>query len=178
MKRESRTLRELGLGSFALLLMASTSGCSVTGPLADEVNPFAADGTNGQQYGERNTNALLGGSGGGAGGGAAERARHALEVAGSYDRTHAPQPVYPVIRPAEVRLMWIPDHQTTDGNLVPAHYYYLKVLHDDWELRDAFEIEGQLHNTGGGNADFGTTGGGAPGSNFGGATPWSYKDKK
>lgn len=159
----------------AAICMALVTGCTATGPAADQLNPFAADGTGGQQLGERNTNAILGGSGGG---GAAERARHALESIASYRRTQAPQPVYPVIRPAEVRLMWIPDHQTTDGNLVPAHYYYLKVLHDDWELQDAFEIEGQLHNTGAANADFGTSGGGAPAGNFGGATPWVYKDKK
>lgn len=148
------------------------SACSAVGPAADQANPFGVN-SNEEGYGERNLNAVMGG---GNGGGAAERARHALESMASYRRTQAPQPVYPVIRPAEVRLMWIPDHQTTDGNLVPAHYYYLKVLHDDWELQDAFEIEGQLHNSGAANVDYGSQGGGTPGLNYGGATPWVYKE--
>ena len=161
--------------SLAIIGSLALFGCGVAGPAADQLNPFSAD-ANKEGFGQRNTNAILGGGSGG--GGAAERARHALEAAGSYRRAHAPQPVYPVIRPAEVRLMWIPDHQTLDGNLVPAHYYYLKVLHDDWELQDAFEIEGQLNNTGAGNVDYGTSGGGSPAVNYGGSTPWVYKEKR
>lgn len=152
----------------SLLALVGFFGCEAAG---DKINPFAVDSSNG--FGEANTNAILGGA---SGGGAAEKARHALEVAGSYQRALPPQPVYPVIRPAEVRLMWIPDHLTLDGNLVPAHYYHIKIHNDMWELQDAFEIEGQINNRGVGGGDYGTNGGG--GAGYGGATPWVYKDGK
>jgi hypothetical protein len=150
----------VGISSWAIV------GCSVAGPVADEFNPFASDP--GVTYGERSNSAILEASGGGGKG--AEEARHALEAMASYRRAHAPQPAYPVIRPAEVRLMWIPDHLTTDGNLVPAHYYYLKVMNDDWEVQDAFEIEGQLEGGGRSGQDYGSAGGASSS-----ATPWVYK---
>lgn len=74
----------------------------------------------------------------------AEKARTALESMASYQRAHAPQPYNPVMQPAVVRVMWIPDHLNKNGDLVPAHYYYLKVLKDRWAVSDAFELEGQL----------------------------------
>jgi hypothetical protein len=43
--------------------------------------------------------------------------------------------------------MWVPDHLNAHGDLVPAHYYYLKVLQDRWALQDAFELQGQLGGT-------------------------------
>jgi hypothetical protein len=43
--------------------------------------------------------------------------------------------------------MWIPDHLNKSGDLVPAHYYYLKVKGDQWALTDAFELENQLGTT-------------------------------
>jgi hypothetical protein len=49
--------------------------------------------------------------------------------------------------PAVVRMMWIPDHLNSHGDLVPAHYYYLRVLRDRPAVTDAFELEAQL-NTG------------------------------
>jgi hypothetical protein len=61
-----------------------------------------------------------------------------------YQRAHDPQPVNPVINPAIVRLMWVPDHLSKHGDLVPAHYYYVKVKDDQWALSDAFDLENQL----------------------------------
>jgi hypothetical protein len=43
--------------------------------------------------------------------------------------------------------MWIPDHLNKSGDLVPAHYYYVKVLNDRWAVQDAFELEQQLGST-------------------------------
>ena len=95
----------------------------------------------------------------------------------AYQRQHAPQPVYPVLKPAEVRLMWIPDHKTADGNLVPAHYYYLKVLNDELVGEDVFEIEGLL-DSGSVGGDYGSGGGAAAGVGYGSTTPWVYKEQK
>ena len=67
-------------------------------------------------------------------------------------RAHNPQPVNPVMAPAVVRLMWVPDHLNKHGDLVPAHYYYLKVLKERWVVSDAFELESQLHGPGGGSS--------------------------
>ena len=156
------------------LFLASMSACSLAGPVADELNPYS-DGNKSAPLGERNTNSVLGG---GAGGGQeAEAARHAIEVMGTYRRTLSPQPNYPVIQPAEVRLMWIPDHLNVHGDLVPAHYYYLRVLPDRPAVQDAFEIERQLHQTTSGSGGYGApvsygTGGG------GSSTPWVYKEGK
>jgi hypothetical protein len=47
--------------------------------------------------------------------------------------------------------MWVPDHLNSHGDLVPAHYYYLKVKKESWAVTDAFELEGQL-NASTGNA--------------------------
>ena len=48
------------------------------------------------------------------------------------------------MQPAVVRLMWIPDHLNNSGDLIPAHYYYLKVLNERWAVTDAFDLEKQL----------------------------------
>ena len=99
------------------------------------------------------------------GGNDATNARHALEVMGTYERAQAPQPSKPVIRPAEIRLMWVPDHLNAAGDLVPAHYYYLRVLDDRWAVQDAFDLEQQLNGRG-------------RGVTSSGATPWVYGDDK
>jgi len=67
------------------------------------------------------------------------KARGSLEEVSRYPKAHQPQPVNPVIQPAVVRLMWVPDHLNNSGDLVPAHYYYLKVLEDRWAVTDVFE---------------------------------------
>ena len=80
--------------------------------------------------------------------------RHALEQMGNYQRTHEPQPVNPVMQAAVVRLMWVPDHMNKSVDLVPAHYYYLKVKKEDWAAQDAFELEAQLNGPGGSTSSF------------------------
>jgi hypothetical protein len=82
-----------------------------------------------------------------------QTAREALEGLGSYQQQFAPSPNKPVLRPAIVRMMWIPDHLNKHGDMVPAHFYYLKVKSDEWAVQDAFDVYDQL------NASDGTTNG-------------------
>ena len=117
------------LGGAVILL----SGCSAAGSF---FNPFYEE----PLLGDKNDKAISGG------GQNEDTARQALEAMASYRRAQTPQPVDPVIQPAVVRLMWIPDHLNKNGDLVPAHYYYVKVLRDRWAVTDAFELEGQLGN--------------------------------
>ena len=117
------------------LLLINFSACSYAGNL---LNPFYDSPPPEAYLGERNDAALNGNVQ------KEETARAALEAAASYRRAHAPQPIDPVVQPAVVRLMWIPDHLNKNGDLVPAHYYYLKVLKDRWAVTDAFELESQL----------------------------------
>ena len=46
--------------------------------------------------------------------------------------------------------MWIPDHLNGHGDLVPAHYYFLRVLPERWAVTDAYEVEQILSNGPGG----------------------------
>jgi hypothetical protein len=149
------------------------SSCSVVGPIADEINPYGNGTQDGASFGgERNTGAILGNGGGAK---SSEAARHALEVMGTYRQALPPSPNVPVVQPAEMRLMWIPDHLNAIGDLVPAHYYYLRVLPDRPAVTDAFEIEQQLDlSSQAGVAAPVTLGTGGAG----GATPWVYKESK
>ena len=131
----------LVLGCVLLL----SSGCSTVGNF---LNPFYDPPTEIALKGERNDHAISGGGGALS----SSRARAALETIGSYQRAHEPQPVNPVINPAVVRLMWIPDHLSPHGDLIPAHYYYLKIKEDQWALTDAFDLEQQLKGSTGGNS--------------------------
>jgi len=119
------------------------TGCSSVGAI---FNPFYETPSEVAYFGEKNDNALneTGGKG--------QAARTALEQMGSYQRALDPQPVNPVMMPAVVRLMWVPDHLNSHGDLVPAHYYYLKVKKDSWALTDAFELESSLGGGRGGEA--------------------------
>lgn len=166
--------RRFGTAALGAALVAVLSGCATpAGQLADQLNPYAEP--NSTELGERSLNAIQGG----AGGKNTELARHSLEVLGTYRRAQPPQPVYPVVQPAEVRLMWVPDHQNRHGDLVPAHYYYLRVMNDRWAVQDAFELERQ-YSEGSGQIDYGTnpgTGGGA-GVTGSTTTPWVYKESK
>lgn len=151
--------QELTFSRFCLLVALSctsmlSSGCASRG--FEVLNPFSEYDSGTGVMGERSTKALLEDSGGGQ----AEQARHALEVMGSYRRAQEPQPYYPVIQPAEVRLMWIPDHLTKNGDLVPAHYYYLKIADDQWAVQDPYDRLQQLE---------------AGSSGAGSATPWVLK---
>jgi hypothetical protein len=123
-----------------LMITVVTSGCSAIGHV---LNPFYESPSQVAYLGEKNDAALLGeGSGG-----KDASARAALEAMGNYQRAHAPQPNNPVMQPSVVRLMWVPDHLNSHGDLVPAHYYYLKVKKEQWAVTDAFELEGQLNST-------------------------------
>jgi hypothetical protein len=127
----TNTVRYLVIGAFASLC----TGCGYAGNL---LNPFYEIPPPEAYLGERSDKALLGEDDKG------DRARAALEQMATYRRAKTPQPVDPVVQPSVVRLMWIPDHLNKHGDLVPAHYYYLKVLKDRWAVTDAFELESQL----------------------------------
>lgn len=126
------------------MMAALLTGCSSMGQV---FNPFYETPSEVAFFGEKNDAAL---NEGGAGKG--EKARAALEGMASYQRAMPAQPNNPVMQPAVVRLMWIPDHLNSHGDLVPAHYYYLKVKRDSWALTDAFELEAQLGGRGGGSS--------------------------
>jgi hypothetical protein len=119
-------------------MVLSLSGCGSAGNV---LNPFYEPPAPIALLGERTDKAL------GGGGTNENTARAALDSMTTYRRAQDPEPTNPVIQPAVVRLMWIPDHLNKSGDLVPAHYYYLKVLKDRWAVTDAFELEGQINNS-------------------------------
>lgn len=112
------------------------SGCYAFQNIA---NPFYEPPTEHALKGELSDRAIQEGTSG-----TNSTARDALEHIATYQRAHLPQPNNPVMQPAVVRLLWIPDHLNTNGDLVPAHYYYLKVLNERWAVTDAFDLERQL----------------------------------
>lgn len=120
------------------------SGCATVGHM---MNPFYEEPSPLAYKGELNDDALSGGQE------KVDTARQALENLSSYQQANAPQPVNPVIQPAVVRVMWIPDHLNRNGDLVPSHYYYLKILKDRWAVSDAFELESQLGGGGSGDSN-------------------------
>lgn len=161
MKKSER--KSLSLVLLGLTWIAS-SGCFYS-KTADRLSPFRDPGPPDENVGDTSNKTLLeetGGASNGGSGSQATNARAALEVMASYRQAQDPQPTYPVLQPAEVRLMWVPDHTNKAGDLIPAHYYYLKVLDDRWAVQDAFDLESQLNRS--------TSG---PGGS-GGATPWVY----
>lgn len=127
------------------LFLISTVVVNLTGCYAASqiLNPFYDPPPKEAYLGEKNDNALSEGKT------KSDTARQALDAMASYKRAQEPQPNNPVIQPAVVRLMWVPDHLNKSGDLVPAHYYYLKVLSDRWAVQDAFELESQLGSKGG-----------------------------
>ena len=148
-------------------LTVSLTGCFYSKTF-DGLSPFQDPGPPAEHVGDASNKTLLQEVGGGSdvGGGQATNARAALQVMGSYRGAQPQQPTYPVLQPAEIRLMWVPDHLNKHGDLIPAHYYYLKVLDDRPAVQDAFDLEQQLNAS--------TTGRGASG----GATPWVYGEQK
>jgi len=124
-------------GLTCAVVISLLSGCSTMGKLA---NPFYSEPSEVAYYGEKNDKALNE-----SGGDKGTKARAALEQFATYRGAQAPQPTNPVMFPAVVRLMWIPDHLNSHGDLVPAHYYYLRVLRDRPAVTDAFELEAQLN---------------------------------
>lgn len=131
---------------FRLGLALSAGALCSCNTVSNAMNPFYETPPPVALLGEMNDHALNGGSNN------EDGARKALEQMASYKSALPPQPVNPVIQPAVVRLMWIPDHLNKNGDLVPAHYYYLKVLKDRWAVTDAFELEGQLSPNSGGSS--------------------------
>ena len=132
MKKNARKLVKMAL----IIGLAGLSACSSSS--SNVLNPFYEEPTAEALMGESNDHALNGSQEN------TTNARAALEAMASYQRASAPQPVNPVMQPSVVRLMWVPDHLNKNGDLVPAHYYYLKVLNDRWAVSDAFELEQQL----------------------------------
>lgn len=122
--------------SILLAVVVASSGCAAVGRT---LNPFYGSPPPEAFQGERTDAALNSATQ------KEDSARAALEAMSTYRATVAPKPTYPVMQPAMVRLMWVPDHVNKHGDLVPAHYYYLKVLGERWAVQDAFELEGQLN---------------------------------
>lgn len=116
------------ISSISLSLVVS--GCARVGAT---LNPFAEKLPSYAYAGNPNDHALT------QDGGSVDKARSALQGLGRYPRAHQPKPQNPVIQPSVVRLMWIPDHLNKHGDLVPAHFYYLKVLEDRWAVTDVYE---------------------------------------
>jgi len=130
-------------GALCGTMLLSASACT---SVSNAINPFYEDPAPEAMLGDRNDHALSGEKS------KSDTARQALEQVASYQRAHSPSPAKPVMQPAVVRLMWVPDHVNRTGDLIPAHFYYLKVLKDRWAVDDAFELEGQLSPRGGSSA--------------------------
>lgn len=132
---------------FKLLLISTIvlvlSGCNA---ISNTLNPFYESPKPIALLGERTDAALNGNVSQG------QEARQALDSLSSYQRAQMPSPNKPVMYPAIVRLVWVPDRLNKFGDLVPAHYYYLKVLQDRPAVTDAFEIEAQLNGPKGQNS--------------------------
>lgn len=117
------------------IFLALTSGCHRVGNV---FNPFYEPPAPVALLGDKNDHALSGKEE------KIEKARGALDAMASYRRAQDPEPVYPVINPAVIRLMWIPDHLNKNGDMVPSHYYYLKVKGDTFAVQDEFDLQKQL----------------------------------
>ena len=136
----ARTIRTALIATVAL----QATGCTVASRV---MNPFYESPAPEAYNGELNDKALH------SSGTQASSARQALEAMASYRAAQAPEPANPVMQPAVVRLMWVPDHLNKNGDLVPSHYYYLKVLKERWAVTDAFELEQQLGSNQTGSSD-------------------------
>ena len=132
----------LKIGAAALCICTTLTAC---GTVSQALNPFYETPDEIATLGEKNDRALRGELE------KEDSARGALTAMASYRRAHAPQPTDPVVQPAIVRLMWVPDHLNKNGDLVPAHYYYLRVLNDRFAVQDAFELEAQLGSSSAGS---------------------------
>ncbi len=131
--------KETKIISRTLLGVVLVAGAGCSSKIFDNLNPY--DVTPESELGERTNKAILEG---GEQASQSEQARHALEVMSSYQRALPPQPGAPVRTMPDIRLMWVPDHLTKTGDMVPAHYYYLKVTDGMWATQDAFDIMDQL----------------------------------
>jgi hypothetical protein len=136
----SNGMIRIGSKVVMVLSVALLTGCART---SEVLNPFYEAPSPVALQGEMTDRALTGGTS------KVETARKAFEEMREYRAAHLPEPTYPVLQPAVVRVMWIPDHLNKNGDMVPAHYYYLKVLRDRWAVQDAFELEQQLQGPSG-----------------------------
>lgn len=134
--RERKSMRTIALRGMILMVSIALTGCAASSRV---MNPFYEEPQPEAHLGEDNDSALNDS------GTKEDTARKALESMTQYRSAQAPQPVNPVVQPAVVRLMWVPDHLNRHGDLVPSHYYYLKVLGDRWAVQDSFELEQQLN---------------------------------
>ncbi len=128
------------------------SGCASAGNV---LNPFYEAPKPEALLGERTDRALLNEAD------KMDSARASLEKLSTYRRAQEPEPANPVMQPAVVRIMWVPDHVNSHGDLVPDHYYYIKVLKERWAVQDSFELEKQLQG---------------PGASAGSNLPYVYED--
>jgi len=129
------TLKQISKLSLSIFFLSQIVACS---SVSRVLNPFYEDPAPEALLGEKNDHAISGDR---------EKnvnARAALESMATYQRAHAPQPVNPVMQPAVVRLMWVPDHLNPAGDLVPAHYYYLRVLKERFAVQDLFDYKEQI----------------------------------
>ena len=53
------------------------------------------------------------------------------------------QPYHPVVYPAQLRLLWIPD-RLNDKDYIPDNYYYLRITNDIFATEDLRDLETQL----------------------------------
>ncbi len=121
----------------ALAVCGLSLGACTT--MSNAMNPLYEAPSERAMLGDRNDHALNGTKT------KVDTARQALDAMTTYQRTSLPAPQNPVVQPAVMRLMWVPDRLNKNGDLIPAHYYYLKVLSDRWAVQDAFELEAQLN---------------------------------
>ena len=135
-------MKKLKLLGITAVLIFST-GCNA---ISNTLNPFYEEPTPNALLGDRSDAAINGDVSQG------QNARQALDALSTYQRAQLPSPNKPVIYPAIVRLVWVPDRLNKFGDLVPAHYYYLKVIQDRPAVTDAFEIEAQLNGPRGSNS--------------------------
>ncbi len=121
----------LSLGIFVL-------GCS---SVSNAINPYYKTPPKEAYAGKRSDHSLTGG-------GREEKALSAIssEIASRAGATSS-SPYKPVVTPAVIRLMWVPDRLNRNGDLIPAHYYYIRILNDRFVLEDAFEINAMLNST-------------------------------
>jgi hypothetical protein len=140
-------MKLFSLHTFRTLLAVPLLGLCACSSISNLFNPFYDPPSKVALLGEKNDHAISGENK------REDTARKALDAMGSYQAAQAPQPNHPVEQPAVVRLMWIPDHLNHNGDLVPAHYYYVKVLSDRPAVTDAFELEAQLGSQKGGSSD-------------------------
>lgn len=136
MKKRFKAMR---LAVFLIVVFGFT-GCT---KISNAINPYYKTPPKEAYYGVKNDHALTGG-----GDSKETAALSAIKTeAGAYRGAASPKPYKPVVQPAIIRLMWVPDRLNRNGDLIPAHYYYVKILNDRFVIEDAFEVQAELNAT-------------------------------